>query len=309
MSAAAPKRVQFSRNGGPEVFELVDQQVPDAAAGQIRVRVLAAGLNPVDYKIAASPERTAQFGELPAGNGNDFAGRVDQVGEDVTDLAVGDLVFGGKRMFAQADYLVAAASEVLPIPDGLSIEQAACLDIAGRTATAMVRRLGVTERDTVLVSAASGGVGLLTAQLCRLRGAVVVGTASDANHGFLSDLGILPVRYGEGMVERIRAAAPEGVDIVFDQAGRETLEAAIELGIPADHVNTIADKPFGLEHGFSTFGRVEADTDDLRELALLIAAGRVVYPVAESYPLERVREAYERLAAGHVRGKLVLTTE
>ncbi|GAB2507949.1 NADP-dependent oxidoreductase [Paramicrobacterium agarici] len=305
-----PRRVQFDRHGGPEVFDVVSQELPDTGADEVQVRVIAAGLNPIDAAIAADPQVADAYGvTLPAGNGNDFSGRVVEVGRDVDEFGVGDLVFGGCRMAAQSDYLVAPASEVLPVPDGLGMEQAACLDIAARTAMATVQAMNTQSEDTVLVSAAAGGVGLLTAQLAQRIGAVVVGTASDEHHGVLSDLGILPVTYGEGLLERVRAAAPEGVDVVLDHAGRETLEVAVELGVPAHRVNTLVDGAFAVEHGFSTYGYADGSVDDVRTVASFIAIGEVDVPIAGRYLLDRVREAYERLLEGHVVGKLVLTTE
>ncbi|PFG30134.1 NADP-dependent oxidoreductase [Paramicrobacterium agarici] len=302
------RRVQFAQFGGPEVLEVVEQEVPDAGPGEVRVRVHAAGLNPVDWKIAADPQNASRFNvTLPAGNGNDFAGVVDRVGDGVSQWKVGDPVFGGARMHAQADYILARAETLNSVPDGMPIEQAACLDIAGRTATAIVRRMDVADGDTVLVSAAAGGVGLLVSQLCVRLGATVIGTASTGNHDFLRDLGVLPLAYGDGLIERIRDAAPHGVDIVLDHAGRETLDTAEALGIPADRINTIAEKPYGATRGFNTFGRAESTTDELRALAARIAEGAIVLPIAARYPIEQVRDAYERQIAGHVRGKIVLT--
>ncbi|PFG30148.1 NADP-dependent oxidoreductase [Paramicrobacterium agarici] len=264
-----PRRVQFDRHGGPEVFDVVSQELPDTGADEVQVRVIAAGLNPIDAAIAADPQVADAYGvTLPAGNGNDFSGRVVEVGRDVDEFGVGDLVFGGCRMAAQSDYLVAPASEVLPVPDGLGMEQAACLDIAAKTAMATVQAMNIQSEDTVLVSAAAGGVGLLTAQLAQRIGAVVVGTASDEHHGVLSD-----------------------------------------LGVPAHRVNTLVDGAFAVEHGFSTYGYADGSVDDVRTVASFIANGEVDVPIAGRYLLDRVREAYERLLEGHVVGKLVLTTE
>ncbi|WP_166997017.1 NADP-dependent oxidoreductase [Paramicrobacterium fandaimingii] len=304
------RRVQITDFGGPENFEVVDQQIPDAGLREFRVRVLAAGLNPVDAKIAADPANAERYGvTLPAGSGNDFAGRVDQVGARAIGFDVGQMVFGGARMLAQADYVVVGPDALTLIPDGLSVPKAASLDIAGRTAMAMVREMEISPADTVLVSAAAGGVGALTAQLCRLRGATVIGTASERNHELLRSRGILPVTYGDGLADRVRDAAPQGIDIVLDHSGRETLETAIALGVPANRVNTIADRPFAAEHGFSDYARAESTHDELRALAELVAEGTVDLPIEATYPLDHVREAYEHLLTGHVRGKIVLTLE
>lgn len=154
-----PRFVQFATYGGPEVYQIVDVEKPEPGAGEIRVRVLATGLNPVDHKIAGSPAAGESFGlTLPVGNGNDFAGIVDAVGEGV-DLSTGDVVYGGKRFFAQADYLLTTPEKVIVIPEGLSTHQAGSLDIVGRTAVASVRAVAPKAGETVLVSAAAGRWG------------------------------------------------------------------------------------------------------------------------------------------------------
>lgn len=168
----------------------------------------AAGLNPIDWKIFSGRAASAYGVEPPAGNGNDFAGEVDALGEGVTQLSVGDLVFGGARGDAQADYLTVDAGQVAVVPDGLTLDQAGSLDIAARTAVASVAAVGVTAGDVVLVSAAAGGVGVIASQLAVRAGATVIGTASDDNHEFLRSLGVIPVSYGDGLADRIRDAAP-----------------------------------------------------------------------------------------------------
>lgn len=301
--------VQFRSFGGPEVLELIEVDPPHAAAGQVRVRVQVAGLNPIDYKIFGSPEIAGRFGaRVPSGNGNDFAGVVDEVGEGVEGLHVGDQVFGGRRCLAQADHLVIEAGKLLHRPQGLSIEQAGCLDIAGRTAWASVRSLGLTEADTVLVSAAAGGVGVLAAQLALRSGATVIGTAGSNNQAFLARLGVVPVEYGAGLSERIAAAAPRGITAVLDNHGSATLELALALGVPSRRINTIAAHDFAAGHGIATIGGFEASLTDLAQLADLIAQGEIELPIDSTYALERVADAYRHLIAGHLRGKVALVT-
>lgn len=301
-----PRFVRFDRFGDQDVLEIVDVPQPEPGPGEIRVRVHTAGLNPIDWKIFTGLAAKAYGFQPPAGAGNDFAGAVDAVGAGVDDLRVGDLVYGGKRGFAQADYLITTPAEVLPVPDGLSLEQAGALDIAGRTAVASVRAVGVAAGDVVLVSAAAGGVGGVAAQLAVRAGATVVGTASPANHDHLRALGVIPVAYGDGMLERLRAAAPSGYTAVLDNQGRATLEAAHALGVAPERVNTIADRGTAAEFGYSTVGGAAAGLDDLADLGRAIAAGEVEYPIEATYPLEQVREAYDHLRAGHLRGKIVL---
>ena len=175
------KSVQIVSWGTTDDLEVRDIPTPEAGAGQVRVKVQATGLNPVDWKIIeVMQDKPGGYGAhivLPSGNGNDYAGVVDQVGEGVTGVSVGDAVFGGSRYFAQAEYVVDDAGSVIPIPDGLTVAQAGGLDIVGRTAVASVRQVAPQAGETVLVSAAAGGVGVIAAQLVRLAGARVIGTA------------------------------------------------------------------------------------------------------------------------------------
>lgn len=303
-----PRRVQYTRFGGPEILELIEVERPEPGAGEVRIRVRSAGLNPIDWKIFTGRAASAYGVEPPSGTGNDFAGEVDAVGESVTGLTVGDLVFGGARNDAQADYLVIDAALVVPVPDGLTLDQAGSLDIAARTAVASVAAIGVTAGDVVLVSAAAGGVGVLAAQLAVRAGATVIGTASDDNHEFLRTLGVIPVAYGDGLADRIRDAAPAPLTAALDNHGRATIDAALELGVAPQRINTIADRPAASELGLSAVGGAAASLDDLADVAAMIARGDLVLPIDSVFPLERVRDAYEHLMAGHLRGKVVLAT-
>lgn len=305
------RAVQITEWGSMQQLEVRELPDPQPGQGEVRVRVRAAGLNPVDWKIvelmggSANPGFTAGI-ELPAGNGNDFAGEVDALGAGVTSWQFGDLVFGGARFFAQAEFVVAPADSLLLVPEGLSLEQAGALDVVGRTARASVRAVDPKPGETVLVSAAAGGVGVLAAQLAVAAGARVLGTASESNHEFLRRIGVEPVAYGDGLEARVRALAPEGVDAVLDNQGRATLELAVALGVPMSRVNTIAEHGFAAEIGASSVGGQAASAVDLAEVAAGIAAGELVFPIEATYPLDAVREAYVRLKAGHLRGKLVL---
>jgi NADPH:quinone reductase-like Zn-dependent oxidoreductase len=268
--------------------------------------VHAAGLNPVDWKIMKGGPAAAQYhGVPPCGNGNDFAGVVDQVGDGVTSLQVDDAVLGGKRMFAQADYVVIDADKVIRKPDGLDFDRAGALDIAGRTAWASVASLKLTKRDTVLVSAAAGGVGVLAAQLALRTGAKVIGTASRENADFLRSLGVIPVTYGEGLADRVREVAPR-LTAALDNHGPATIDVALKLGVPGPRINTIAARGHRTDAGIAGVGGAEATLEDLARVADLIAAGEVVLPIDTVYPLEKVTEAYEHLIRGHLRGKIVL---
>lgn len=299
--------VRFDEFGGPEVLHIVnEQQPPKAGTGEVRVRVHSAGINPVDWKILKGGPSAAKYNAVPpCGNGNDFAGLVDQVGPGVTTLEAGDAVLGGKRMFAQADYVVIDPAELIRKPARLDFDSAGALDIAGRTAWASVRALHLTEADTVLVSAAAGGVGVLASQLALRAGAKVIGTASPENHAFLRSIGVVPVAYGEGLVDRVRKLAPH-VTAALDNHGPSTIDAALKLGVPGPRINTIAARGHRADAGITGVGGAEASIGDLAVVAGLIASGEIILPIDTVYPLERVREAYEHLLRGHVRGKIVL---
>ena len=300
--------VRIDEFGGPEVLSIVHDEQPQAGRGEVRVRVLIAGLNPVDYKIFHGGPAAVRYEAVPpCGNGNDFSGVIDELGDGVTDFQLGDAVFGGKRMHAQADFVVIDATRILKKPATLTFEQAGGLDIAGRAAWASVASLGLSIDDTVLIGAAAGGVGVLACQLALRSGASVIGTASPVNHDFLRSLGVVPVAYGDGLVERVRAITP-AVTAALDYNGAATIDAALELGVPGTRINTIAARGHRAEAGITQVGGQAADIHDLEALADLIAAGEIVLPIDRVFPLEQVQEAYRYLMAGHLRGKVVLST-
>ncbi len=215
--------------GGPEVLQVREATEPHAGTGQLRVRVSEAGLNPMDWKLLASPQAGASFGvSLPAGFGSDFAGVVDEVGAEVEGFAVGDRVYGGAFGRAVADELVLTpgVDTVLHTPDGLDDAAAATLAVAGPTADGVLRTIDVHEGDTLLVGGAAGGVGVFVVQLARLAGARVIGTGSEGTFEFLRGLGAEPVAYGEGLVDRVRALAAGEVTAAADLIGDDTARAA-----------------------------------------------------------------------------------
>src|ERR1019366_3079565 len=225
------RAVIYEKFGGPEVLELHNVSEPHAGRGEVRVRVTAAGLNPVDWILAAMPEAAKQFGvELPSGFGNDFAGIVDEVGDGVTDFAVGDRVYGGARGRAVADFIVIkmpaqGRDALLHTPSGISDEVASTLLIAGKYAAATIAAIGLKSGDTVLIGGAAGGVGIFAVQLAKIVGARVIGTASESTFDFLRQLGAEPVVYGSGLADRVKALAPEGVTAAIDLFGTEAAEA------------------------------------------------------------------------------------
>lgn len=301
------RRVQYNSIGGPEVLEVVEAENPHPGAGEVRVKVRAAGLNPLDAKLfRGAPTSSGAKPALPSGNGHDFAGDVDELGEGVTDVQLGDAVFGQVPSRAQADFVIVAADQLSHKPADLPYEVAGSLSIAGRTAWNSVHSLGLGPDDTVFVSAAAGGVGNLAAQLALRTGATVVGSASAANHDYLRSLGITPVSYGEGLAE---ALAELHITAALDNHGRESVDAALAAGAPAGRVNSIADYGAAEKYGTTAVGGRALDKAGLDEVARLIASGDLEFPIESVFALEAVGEAYERLLGSHGPGKIVLVLD
>jgi NADPH:quinone reductase-like Zn-dependent oxidoreductase len=297
------KAIQFSQFGGPEVLEVVDLAEPQPEAGQIRIAVRAVGVNPIDWKVRSG----AMGGDLPRRTGQEVAGVVDAVGPRVSDVAAGDEVFGFPAGGGgAAEYAVLRA--YAPIPESLDFAAAAALPVAVETAVRTLDLLGVGEGQTIVVNGASGGVGQSAVQLARARGARVIGTASAAKHEFVRSLGAEPTTYGPGLVDRVRALAPNGVDRALDAAGGGMLPDLVALtGDPA-HVLTIADYAGAEQTGVRFSGGMGAERADhaLRDIGPLIESGQFSLPVAQTFALEQVGEAQRTGEEGHVPGKLVL---
>lgn len=244
---------------------------------------------------------------LPAGQGSEFAGVVDQVGAEVTNLMVGDEVLGWINSGAQADYVVVASTNMTLKPKGLDWPTAGAIGLVGNTAKRAVDTVAPLPGETVLVSAAAGGVGLFAAQYAMLAGAKVIGTASEVDHEFLRTLGIEPLSYGPGLVDRLRAVAPQGIDAVLDSAGRDTVEAALQVGVAASRINSVVYFDGKAKYGISTVGAGGKTGTGLAELAQLVSSGAFVMPIAGAFVLADVRAAYEMLETHHTPGKIVLT--
>ena len=301
------RTVIYERFGGPEVLEVREIEEPHAEPGEVRVRITAAALNPVDWKMASSAEASKMFGgSLPSGFGNDFAGVVDEVGSGVDKFAVGDRVYGGVRSRAVADYVTVkpGANTVKPIPAGIDDATASTLLIAGNTASAAIHTIGVGKGDVVLVGGAAGGVGVFAVQIARHLGARVIGTASPKSFEFLQGLGVEPVAYGEGLVDRVRELAPAGITAAADLHGDEAANVAVELGVSPERISTIAASP---PEGAKATGGGDAPAGSLDKIAELILAGALEVPIAATYPIEQIRDAVELQSGGHVKGKVVVT--
>jgi NADPH:quinone reductase-like Zn-dependent oxidoreductase len=305
------KAVRFDEYGDVDVLKVADVPVPDPGAGQVLVRVKAAGINPGEAKIREGLLHAMWPATFPSGQGSDLAGVVDRLGPGVTTAAAGDEVIGWvDTRSAQAEYAVVDADNLASKPADVPWEVAGALGVAGFTAWAAVRAVNLKTGDTVAVSGAAGGVGSLTVQLARRIGATVVGIAGQHNQEWLREHGAIPVRYGEDLVGRIFDAlltTPQ-VDAFIDTYGGDYVEFAInELGVEPSRVDTIVRFDAVREYGVKSEGNaVGASAATLEELAQLIAAGELEVPIAATYPLDQVREAYARLATGHVRGKIVL---
>ena len=300
------KAIVFDRFGGTDVLREADIDIPQPGPGQVRVRVKAAGLNAVDGKIRSGMLEATYPTNFPAVPGGELAGVVDAVGEGVTDVQVGDGVLGWSDTGSYAEY--ALATHVAPKPAGLEWQDAAALPVASETAERVLNLLGVAAGETVLMHGASGGVGTLAIQLATARGARVIATAGPSNQDYLTSLGATATVYGEGLVERVRALAPDGVDAVFDLAGKGALLDSITLRGGTERIATIAD--FGAQQLGVTFakGRAGAPADRLAAVAQDAATGKLVTTVT-AYPLDQAAAAQQVSDSGHVRGKLVLTID
>jgi NADPH:quinone reductase-like Zn-dependent oxidoreductase len=301
------KAVRFNQFGGPEVLEMVDLPDPHPGPGEVRIAVRAAGVNPSDWKKRKG--LMDADGELPQTIGHEAAGVVDELGEGVADVTVGDRVFGVSAEGAAQAELAVLSYHAL-IPPSLDFAGAAALPAAIETATRALDQLGIGSASTLLINGASGSVGSAAVQLAVVRGARVIGTASPANHDYLRSLGAEPVAYGEGLVERVRTLAPDGVDVALDVAGSGILPELIELADGPEHVVTIADFAGAREHGVTfSSGDSGRAVHALAEIGELIEAGRFSLPVAQTFPLEQVAEAHRMSESGHPRGKLVLLVD
>jgi NADPH:quinone reductase-like Zn-dependent oxidoreductase len=303
--------VQFDHYGPASVLRVVDVPRLTPGHGQVLVRVAAAGINPGEIAIRNGAMEQMFPATFPSGQGSDFAGRVVEAGPGVTGFAPGDEVLGwSDTRSAQADYVVSDRQHLTAKPPALDWIRAGALWAIGVTSFSAVRAVAVQPGEVVAVSAAAGGVGGLAAQLARQAGARVLGIASAASAGRLRAVGIEPVAYGDGLTDRLRSLAPDGIDAFIDTHGDGYVDLAVTLGVTPDRINTIIDFAAAQRHGTKTDASPQASTPDiLATMAEHVAWGRLTMPIAAIYPLEQVQGAYTELAGGHVYGKIVLSTE
>ena len=299
------RAAQFSRFGGPEVLEIVDLPDPHPGAGEIRIKVRAAGINASDWK-----KRQGLMDQvLPQTLGYEAAGIVDEIGDDVSGVTVGDRVFGASP-YGAAQAELALLSYWAPIPNSLDYARSAAIPAAAETAARSLDQLGVTAGSTVLISGASGSVGSAAVQLAVERGACVIGTGSPGMHDALRSLGAEPVAYGDGMPERVRAIMPSGVDFALDVAGSGVLPELVELAGAPERVITVADfrgaQQTGIRFSRGDTGRA---TYALAQVAQMTETGRFSIQVGRAFPLTEVADAHRVGEAGTLRGKLVLLVD
>jgi NADPH:quinone reductase-like Zn-dependent oxidoreductase len=302
------RAVRFDGYGGIDVLQVVDVPEPVPGPGEVLVRVKAAAINPGEAKIRDGALHSRFPATFPSGQGSDLAGVVEGIGAGVTGWAVGDEVIGyTDDRAAHAELARVLAANLTAKPPGVSWEAAASLHVAGCTAWAAVRAVSLGSGDTVAVSGAAGGVGVFAVQLARSAGATVIGIAGESKHEWLRAHGVVPVVYGDGVADRIRAAAPDGVDAFLDLVGGGYVELALSLGVVPERINTIADFEAVSKHGVKADGNaVGASAATLAALAADVASGTLEVPIAATYPLEQVRDAYAELERGHTLGKIVL---
>jgi NADPH2:quinone reductase len=308
MASEQTRAVRFDSYGGPEVLYVTDIARPEPGAGEVLVEIKAAGINPGEAGIRTGALHERFPATFPSGEGSDLAGVVIEVGDGVSDFAVGDDVLGFSfQRSSHATHASVPVDQLIHKPAALSWEVAGSLYVVGATAYAAVRAVTPQSGDTVAVSAAAGGVGSIAVQLLTLQGVRVLGIASSGNAEWLRAHGVEPVEYGDGLADRLRQAAPDGIDAFIDLFGPEYVELAADLGVPRERINTIISFAKAAEVGGKTEGSAEASTPAvLQEIADLISSGALDFDVAATYPLDRVVDAFEELEQRHTHGKIVL---
>lgn len=301
-----PKAYVFTRSGGPEVEALVEQEAPTPGPGELLVAVRAAGVNPVDWKLRNGYTRPGSAPpQYPAVFGSEAAGVVKQVGPGVDGFEVGDAVFGNPLTGGYAEYTLMPVAVTAHKPEGLSFTDAAALPVAAATAYDGIRQLDPAPGSTLLINGAGGGVGVAAVQLARHFGVRVIGTASAAKKDFVESLGAVHVPAGPGVVDRVRAVAPDGVDAVYDLVGGDALRAVAELLTDRKRLISAGGKPLAVELGGAAVVRARTAAV-LDEVARLAVSGAFRTYVTQTYPLAEAAAALRAVESGHTRGKIVI---
>ncbi|MGG5284815.1 NADP-dependent oxidoreductase [Pseudomonas viridiflava] len=298
------KAVQFNEYGGTEVLKIVDIEPPRPGAGEVRIKVLAVGVNPIDWKIRSGYMHDFMPVTFPAGVGSEAAGVIDEVGEGVSGFAVGDSVFGyGRNTLAEQAVLRSWAH----VPRSMPIEVAGGLPVIVETATRILDHVDIKAGETLLITGAAGGVGSAAIQIALHRGAIVIGTASAPKHPYIRSLGAVPTSYEPGLTERLRMLAPNGVDAALDLAGAGTIAELVAIVGDADRVVSISDVT-APQHGAAFSGKsLDHPERAFAEASQLYEVGSLDLRIEQTFPMEQVATAQQISAAGHVTGKLVIT--
>ncbi|MEU7875634.1 NADP-dependent oxidoreductase [Dactylosporangium sp. NPDC049140] len=307
-ASPSARAVRFDTFGGPEVLYVTEIPMPSPGPGEVVVAVRAAGVNPGESGIRTGALEFKYRTALPSGEGSDLAGVVTATGPGVTAFAPGDEVLGFSwTRSSHATHTAVPVTQLIPKPAALSWEVAGALYVVACTAYAATRAVGARSGETIAVSAAAGGVGTLTVQLLHHLGARVLAIASPSNRDWLAAHGAEQITYGEGLADRLRAAAPEGIDAFIDLFGPQYVDLALELGIPKDRINTIIAFQAAERLGVKAEGSEDASTVDvLTYMAGLVADGTLEIPIAAAYALDDVAKAFEEVDRRHTRGKIVL---
>lgn len=302
------RAVKFDHYGGIEVLHVEEVPLPMINNGEVLVRVKAAGINPGEAAIRQGTMADRWPATFPSGQGSDFAGVVEQIGEGVTGFKRGDEVIGfTNNRASQAEYVIAEAGHLIRKPKHVSWEQAGALFVVGTTAYAAIKAVGLRTGETLVVSGAAGGVGSVVVQLACSIGARVIGLASESTHPWLQEQGATPIAYGEGAEEKIRQVAGGKIHAFIDTYGHGYVDMALALGVRPERINTTIDFEAAGKHHTKTEGNAEgARAEVMEELADLLEKGSLEIPIARVYKLNEVRDAFRELEKHHTHGKIVL---
>jgi NADPH:quinone reductase-like Zn-dependent oxidoreductase len=301
--------VLYDHFGHTDVLYIGELPKPSAGAGEVLVKVKTTGINPIEVSIREGRLEKQYPSTFPSGQGNDFAGIVESIGAEVDLFSAGDEVIGftnGRN--AQAEYVVVNAGQLALRPAKVSWEEAGGLFVVGTTGFAVVEAVSLKEGDSVIVSGAAGGVGSIAVQIAKNRGAVVIGIAGEPNHQWLKDHGVIPVGYDGNIEENLKAALNgRTADAFIDTVGKGYVDIAIEMGISPERIDTIVDFEAARKYKVKTKGNLDAaNAKVLEALAEMINNRELEIPIAKTYPLNQVKEAYEELEQHHTHGKIIL---